>query len=312
MEKTGDNRLQLFIIGNGFDRGHGLNTSYWDFRNYLENMYPNFLQAFEEHYSIYPANSEEAQKNLLWNELEKNLANIDEEIIIEDALGMDMALESGDVGIEDTLYEYFTDEYNYIQLLAKYLKQWVRTIKIRDVKPKTTKINNFNDAIYITFNYTAVLENVYKIKVGKIIHIHGSLREYDIDPVLGHGNKERIKGISNRLEEAEKIFDEKEISICKVIKDYYENTYKDVSRYIYKLLNLIDKDVREIIVIGHSVAGVDLPYFKSIDIFTQRAAMWNVYYFSNSEKQGIYNDLIKCEIDPQRIIMKNAKTFYDM
>ena len=96
--------MKLFIIGNGFDTGHGLNTSYWDFRTYLKNMYPEFLYAFESHYYIYPANYEEAQKNLLWNELEKNLANIDEDVIIDDALQMDIALESGDVGIEDTLY----------------------------------------------------------------------------------------------------------------------------------------------------------------------------------------------------------------
>ena len=121
-------------------------------------MYPEFLYAFESHYYIYPANDEEAQKNLLWNELEKNLANIDEDVIIDDALQMDMALESGDVGIEDTLYEYFTEEYKYIERLAKYLKQWVRTIRIRDVKPKTSLINSFQEALYITFNYTAVLE----------------------------------------------------------------------------------------------------------------------------------------------------------
>ena len=78
--------MKLFIIGNGFDKGHGLNTSYWDFRTYLKNMYPEFLYAFESHYYIYPANYEEAQKNLLWNELEKNLANIDEDVIIDDAL----------------------------------------------------------------------------------------------------------------------------------------------------------------------------------------------------------------------------------
>ena len=24
----------LFVIGNGFDRAHGLKTSYWDFRKY--------------------------------------------------------------------------------------------------------------------------------------------------------------------------------------------------------------------------------------------------------------------------------------
>lgn len=66
--------------------------------------------------------------------------------------------------------------------MAKYLKQWVRTIRIRDVKPKTSLINNFQEALYITFNYTAVLERVYGISEGRIIHIHGSLRDHECDP----------------------------------------------------------------------------------------------------------------------------------
>ena len=84
-------------------------------------------------------------------------------------------------------------------------------------------------------NYTAVLERVYGISEGRIIHIHGSLRDHECDPVLGHGNIERIEQIDERLEEAGRMYDEKEISICKVIRDYYESTYKDVNRYVYKL-----------------------------------------------------------------------------
>ena len=103
--------MRLFIIGNGFDRAHNLPTSYWDFRTYLETYHPDFLQAFEQHYYIVPNDSEAFKRNLLWNDFETNLANIDEEIIIEDALGLEMGLESGDVGIEDTLRHYFRSEY---------------------------------------------------------------------------------------------------------------------------------------------------------------------------------------------------------
>lgn len=291
--------MKLFIIGNGFDKGHGLNTSYWDFRTYLKNMYPEFLYAFESHYYIYPANYEEAQKNLLWNELEKNLANIDEDVIIDDALQMDIALESGDVGIEDTLYEYFTEEYKYIERLAKYLKQWVRTIRIRDVKPKTSLINNFQEALYITFNYTAVLERVYGISEGRIIHIHGSLRDHECDPVLGHGNIERIEQIDERLEEAGRMYDEKEISICKVIRDYYESTYKDVNRYVYKLSRVSNKNIDEIYVIGHSVAEVDLPYFRYIENCTHRQSNWIVYFFNKEEKDRTYKNLMDSGTDDQ-------------
>lgn len=304
--------MKLFIIGNGFDKGHGLNTSYWDFRTYLKNMYPEFLYAFESHYYIYPANYEEAQKNLLWNELEKNLANIDEDVIIDDALQMDIALESGDVGIEDTLYEYFTEEYKYIERLAKYLKQWVRTIRIRDVKPKTSLINNFQEALYITFNYTAVLERVYGISEGRIIHIHGSLRDHECDPVLGHGNIERIEQIDERLEEAGRMYDEKEISICKVIRDYYESTYKDVNRYVYKLSRVSNKNIDEIYVIGHSVAEVDLPYFRYIENCTHRQSNWIVYFFNKEEKDRTYKNLMDSGIQKSRIQMKEASGFYNL
>jgi hypothetical protein len=173
--------LQLFIIGNGFDRAHDLPTRYWDFRTYLQQMYPEFLYSFEEEYYIYPSGGDETKKTMLWNELETNLANISEEVIIEQAVSIDMGLECGDVGIEDTLYYHFTDKYKYITLLAKYMKQWVRTIRIRDLPIKTSLINHTNDALYITFNYTAVLERVYGIDEDRVIHIHGSLRQRDGD-----------------------------------------------------------------------------------------------------------------------------------
>lgn len=74
----GDFILKLFIIGNWFDIGHRLNTRYWDFRNYLNRCYPEFLQPFEEHYNIYPGMSDDEKQNLFWNRFESNLANIDE------------------------------------------------------------------------------------------------------------------------------------------------------------------------------------------------------------------------------------------
>lgn len=304
--------MKLFIIGNGFDKGHGLATSYWDFRMYLENLYPEFLNAFEEHYYIYPKMDEAAKQKLLWNELESNLANIDEDVIIEQATSIDMGLESGDVGIEDTLYEYFSDEYEYIQRLAKYLKQWIRTIRVRDVERKTSKINESNNALYLSFNYTAVLETVYKISTKKIIHIHGALREHYGEPVLGHGNKTRIDRIQEKREAAERLFDEKEISICKVVKDYYSNTYKDTNKYMHRLLPLKGKEIDEIIVIGHSLAGVDMPYFKGIDMFTSRKANWKVYYYSDYERKRMKDNLIFCEIDKVRIDMAQSNEFYDL
>ncbi|MFB5269334.1 bacteriophage abortive infection AbiH family protein [Paenibacillus enshidis] len=304
--------MKNFIIGNGFDMKHGLPTSYWDFRSYLEYLYPQFLYSFEEHYSIYPRTGEQAKRELLWNQLETNLANIDDVSIIENALHMDLGLESGDIGIYDTLHTYFRDEYKYINELARYLKQWVRTIKIKGVPPKTTFINKSDDAIYITFNYTAVLETVYGINPGKITHIHGSLRDADGLPVLGHGNQPKIDDIHEMRQEAERDFDEKGMSIYRVLGDYYNRTFKDINLYKPKLQRLKGKPIDEIIVIGHSVAGVDLPYFEHIDTLTMHKAKWKVHYFRDWEKQLMNDSLIECGIQPERIEIRHADDFYNL
>lgn len=305
-------KIRLFIIGNGFDRAHGLPTSYWDFRAYLENKYPNFLRSFEEHYDIYPASDESAIRQTLWNELETNLANIDEDTIIDQSVSIDMDLESGDVGIEDTLYSYFSEEYDYINQLAKYLKQWVRTIRIKDVIPKTNHIASNENDYYITFNYTAVLETVYQISTSNILHIHGSLRQHEDDPILGHGNLNRIERVKKKREEAESLFDEKWSSICRAVEDYYRRTYKNINRYIPKLFRLSQMPIAEVIVVGHSLAGVDLPYFHAIDTYIGKKVRWKIFFYSETEDIRMKKSLIDCGIDENRIDMVQAGHFFNI
>lgn len=304
--------MKLFIIGNGFDIGHKLKTGYWDFRSFLERCYPDFLYGFESNYDIYPGFSDDKKKKLLWNEFESNLANINEDIIIENATSIDMGLEGGDVGIEDTLYPYFSEQLEYINKLPYYLKLWVQSIRIRDVLPRTKIIDSKSDDMCVTFNYTSVLENVYKISEDKIIHIHGSLRKRYGNPIIGHGNYARIEKIKKRHEKADEVFDEKESSICRVIEDYYNSTYKNVNRYMYKLKALNNKNIEEVIIIGHSLSEVDTPYFTMINYYVKNKAKWKVYYHDKDKKNQMYKNLIQCGIKEKQIKMKNSIEFYDI
>ena len=304
--------MKLYIIGNGFDLAHNLPTAYWDFRTYLEKVYPDFLVSFEQHYDIYPGSSKKYKKDLLWNDFETNLANINESVIIENALVLDMGLESGPVGIEDTLREHFKREYKYIDKLAIYLKQWVRTIKIRDTDPMVSSMLNSKDDLFITFNYTSVLENIYNIESERILHIHGSLHDQDDDPILGHGNSNRIEDIKGRKNHAQISRNEAEISICSVIHDYYNTTFKNIKNYMHKLTYLWRYPFEEIIVAGHSVSGIDLPYFRAIDDITQRKSKWKVYYFRDSEKDNMYNSLVEQGFVQKRFDLLDAKEFYDL
>lgn len=303
--------MRLYIIGNGFDIAHGLPTRYWDFRKYIEKTDELFLTSFEQHYNIYPGMSDEAKKRILWNEFETNLANIDEDVIIDRAISVEMDLESGDMGIEDTLYSYFSDEYQYIQKLAVYLKRWIRTIRIRDALPKVSEINPSCD-LFVNFNYTATLEHAYWVRDSSVIHIHGSLREYTVDPVLGHGNKQRMAIIKQKRKEAEKYFDEKELSICKVLDDYYQTTFKNVGRYIHCLDRIAKETISEIVVAGHSLAGIDMPYLSRIDELTCKCKNWKIVWFDCNKVDVMKQNLIACGIDEERVIMVPSTDFYDL
>ena len=304
--------MKLYIIGNGFDIAHRLPTQYWDFRTYLERIDYSFLHEFEMHYNIYSNMSDEEKKDLLWNELETNLANIDEDIIIENATSIEMDLESGDVGIEDTLYEFFTKEYQYINKLAVYLKRWIRTVRIRDALPKVSQIGKNNCDLYINFNYTSTLETIYGVSDSSVIHIHGSLRNHTDDPVLGHGNLSRIKAIGEKVRTAEECFDEKKISICKVVKDYYRTTLKDTNHYMHNLQRIANEDVSEIIIAGHSLTGIDMPYFSNVDLLSGKNVVWTIVWFDPSKKNNMRCSLIDAGIDEHRVQLKPAIEFYDL
>ncbi len=304
--------MKLLLIGNGFDRAHGLPTNYWDFRSFLNRMHPEFLMGFEEHYQIYLGTSDEEKQSMLWNRFETNLANIDEDIIISDGVSIDLALESGDVGIEDTMYDYLSKEYEYIGLLSHYLKEWVRTIRIKDCLPRTSKICRSNGDFYVSFNYTATLENVYTIPENDVLHIHGSLRDYTHDPIIGHGNLKRIQDINSKISEAERLFDEKWSSVCKVVRDYYITTFKDVNKYIPSLSRLTEKNFDEIIVLGLSIEGVDLPYFKYIDTITGNKLEWKIYCYHEDEGEIKKNNLVGQGILPEKLALYNSTDFFDL
>lgn len=94
----GDIISRLYIIGNGFDVAHGLNTSYWKFREFLENEAPYFLNAFEALYNIHPlddtepwyteATQERWNKEVnhdLWSEFERAMGKPNATEMIEQA-----------------------------------------------------------------------------------------------------------------------------------------------------------------------------------------------------------------------------------
>lgn len=195
----------LFIIGNGFDRGHDMPTSYNNFKDWLIEMYPesqdteNFMVSDAALMSkgemsisdedlaaflVYCIN-ETAGGN--WANFEDSLGRIDWELFFDDVF--DVIDREGDIDLWKTAYarEDFTstlcfNAYGFSRLFS----QWINTISYpKGISCKKFLTDSLKDSsLFLTFNYTKTLEDIYHIPPEQICHIHGVQGK---DIIIGHG-----------------------------------------------------------------------------------------------------------------------------
>lgn len=126
---------RMLIVGNGFDLEHGLKTAYWNFREYLEENHLDFLIAFEKMYNFYPVDfgdpyvgkdaQQKWEKNLkskLWESFEEAIGSPDIGSMLNtsECILDNLDLDGGNVGIEDTMDEYWRNEYGFIKQFPEY------------------------------------------------------------------------------------------------------------------------------------------------------------------------------------------------
>lgn len=312
--------MKLFIIGNGFDLAHSLETKYEHFRDYLEREHWEFLSSLEEMYGFRIGSFiehigediwEENVKEYLWQDFESNLSNIDE-TILDNGEDIELGLESGDIGIEDTLNEYWEERYKFIEELSEYVKEWISQIDI-NIDRKTELIDENSEDIYLTFNYSLVLEEVYGIDDNNILHIHGSILKSDISPVMGHGNKQIISDMNEIASEAREMLNEKKYSIYNAGANYCERTLKEIGLYISMNRNFFRnlENVDEILIIGHSLGDVDMPYFREIRRNVSDDVIWNVYYYSDNDMLTYRDKIISIGVKKDNIRMIHSSRFFN-
>ena len=145
----------LYIIGNGFDISHGLPTSYWDFRMFLEEHDLDFLLRLEEMFGIASidfgdprANVEawEAKiKEILWGSLEEKLAypDIEEMHAVSESVVGQLELDGGNWGIEGTMDAYWESMYGFVKKLPSLVLSWADSIDLSGVVPRKKSFFNF-------------------------------------------------------------------------------------------------------------------------------------------------------------------------
>lgn len=295
----------LYIFGNGFDMAHGIDTSYWTFRTYLSEKYDDFLMQFEKMYNIerlddtepwYTSVAQTRWENSInkdfWSYFEHQMGypNTSEMEDFSSCVVDDLDLDGGNIGIESMMDSYWREQYGFINHLNDYILEWVEQVDITPIEPRNKELIGCDHSIFLTFNYTSVLENVYNISSHKILHIHGGVSSIsDIEPIMGHGNVDDISYHKKQAESAAEVFDEGTTSIHNAISDFIEIMHKDThsiiitNKHFFEQLNQISV----VNILGWSIGDVDVPYLLKIKNSVPADAQWNIYYYDSKSKELI-------------------------
>ena len=278
--------MRLYIIGNGFDMAHNLPTSYEAFCNFMKGNQHNDYERLGHLFSDNP--------DWLWSDFENNLAKLNIEKLVSERVNTWINLKGYE--IENTFDEDYT-------LLKTYFMEWVIG-QLKDLTAPPIYDLSRSD-LYITFNYTDTLNSIYNIPESHVLHIHGNCtKEEALMPIVGHGVCEKeieekvqdsVMFIRRTVERA--LFEKKGVygieEMTEVIRqevvtflNSLRKTVDDVIRdniVFFNQLTSYKQYVSEVIILGHSLASVDIPYFKKVEDCIDPDAIWSTDYFPHDE-----------------------------
>jgi abortive infection AbiH-like protein len=279
---------KLYVIGNGFDLWHSLSTKYSDFYEFAKET----LDDLEPYYYL------DKNEDGLWSDFENSLGKFDWKLMYDTYDYTDITADnfkpSEAFGLEDELREQ-TD--CHVQAVKDQFRSWIDGI---DISVATKKLEFDIDDRFINFNYTSTLQSVYGVKDEHIFHIHGKSEAYD-DLIFGHLEtmKEEPEldenGDSNRT-----MFTDAE-NAAKYQFYAFQKPVNEIIKRNYDFFNNLS-DIKNIIVIGHSLNEIDLPYFEEIARNTG-GAKWVIYYRKQKDKATHVKKLLRCGIPKDKIIM---------
>ena len=263
----------LYIIGNGFDLAHGMNTRYVDFRRWLvEN---GRIDVIEELQSAYP--SRIGGDFLLWSDFETALGQYDIDKVINWSWE-DLFLTHFSIGGRRFDSPNFFLETQLNHIINSVFSEWVRHIQLAVKAVFQLSL----DAQYITFNYTDTLEVLYHIPEQQILHIHGRASKGE-DLIVGHNRQIDHRDFWNdsidmreNNERMQRLCDMNDL--CKPFNEIIKR-----NEVFFQSLG----SVRNIYVRGHSCGEIDYPYFRKIKTSVAAGAHWHFYPYTEDDARRI-------------------------
>ena len=295
--------MKLYIIGNGFDLHHKLDTSYRSFGLFLKSKYPVIYDQLIEYYGFSDLDgyTQKPTHDVLWNEFEESLSLLDPETVFEDH--RDSLANPSSPEFRDRDWGTFSIDMEMVvdsltTNLFKAFREFILTVKYLPLS-SDLKLSLDNRALYLSFNYTDTLEQYYRIPEKNINYIHGKAQMVGCDLILGHGvdpdnfkNEDPsppedltpeqmemwIEQMSNNYDHSFELGKEE-------LYEYFFKSFKQTkdiislnSAFFKKLHN-----VNEVFVLGHSLSEIDLPYFDEIIRAINGNPIFTVSYHSQTE-----------------------------
>lgn len=278
-------KTRVFIIGNGFDLQHGLNTSYNDFRTFLCEKC-DYKKLYEENAlkKVCLDNGkndicflidllDKVCKGNLWSD-------------IEDAIGY---------------FDYYVDEYlkewddvdpikrlagaylaNAVLEIPIFVENWIDDVIPSSISKKQIfeKMYNSKTDQILSFNYTELIEKTYGIY--NVCHIHGLPHN---NLIFGHGYEMSYSAEFN-------LRDDLECGLVEAYQKLKKNTEKQIKKYhaFFEELNILE----EIYSYGFSFSKPDIPYIQEICKHTDRRTCWHL---SGFETEAIRKNYISVIMD---------------
>lgn len=290
----------LYIIGNGFDLYHGLDTRYDTFGKFLKKNYWEIYNNLIDYISLPPIseNSKGFHKESLWADFESALANIDIEYTLNEHTDYLPNLSSDDYRDSD-LHAMQQVMERFVQTLTNNLKDAFREfiLQVKIHKSIEHKLINIEDgSLFLNFNYTDTLEKLYKIDPKNIVYIHNKAKDNDKGIILGHGldpeeisRKYKIippEGLNEeeldlwRQEQSDN-YDYSYDSAKEELIYYFGKSFKNTKEIINQHYSFFERisNVEKVFILGHSLSDIDKPYFlKIIKSIWNKNIEWNVSY----------------------------------
>ncbi len=272
--KTGKQQKKdtLVIIGNGFDRWVGLDTSFDSFQRY----YLGHRDAIMKRLRIKPILIFKGNEKIVISDVEIVYGDPCAPGELNDEFWHSFEMSLGEIDVYD-LNMFFGKEKSDLRDLRKSIKNAKKILReafcdwIKEIKLKEENLHlPFGDScVYINFNYTNTLEKCFGIDAFDVFHIHGAA--FDKESIIfGHSSHPQLPEpmLYNFGGRFRGLYLAQEL-LYKTDKHVQDNI--QYLRFYMEINNIMCEDIKNIYVLGHSLASVDIEYFLYLYNITSEA-----------------------------------------